>query len=694
MKKLPLALAIATLIAAPWSLVQAQIEPNQTADKEAIPTEIDRVQVTASPLRNGVDDMAKPISILSGEELNLAKSNTLGETVAGEAGVQSTFFGVGVGRPIIRGQEGSRVQILANSMLTGDVSTVSADHAVTLEPFLANQIETLRGPAVLLYGSGAIAGAVNVVDGRVPTENYSEAFGGRAELRYNTNNDGYTGMGRLDGNFANDAFSWHVDFVTRDFNDYDIPGYAFSKDLIDEELAEGESIDEFAKDVQPNSNLTTDSVAFGMTWFGEKTWLGASYNDFKTNYGIPPGAHEHEEGDPDEEHEDPEVVRIDMTQNRFDLQGGISDVSVFQNLTLRLANTDYKHTELEGSETGTQFFSNTFEVRLEAVQNQWKGWDGAFGVQYVDNDFEAVGDEAFVPPTATIDWGFFLMQEREFGAFKLELGARYDSVSITPNSIGVTEQNFDLASFSIGGIWKFNDLFHVTLNLDSAQRAPTAEELFAFGPHVATGLFEIGDTNLNKETSTGGDLGLHFHTDKIEISVSVFRTEYDDFTYLLEDGNVIDDLPVALWTQTNATFKGWEVQGSWDFLENNSGLWTLNFLADQVKATQANGEYLPRIAPARIGTDLAWQLGNWTAGFGVLHVYDQNDVAADESTTEGYNWFNANVAFNWNVGETDLQVFLDGTNLGNEQARVATSYLKDFAPLPGRTIEAGLRIYF
>lgn len=680
MKKLPLTLAIATLIASSWSTVQAQVDSNQ-APSEGQLNEIDKVIVTATPLGNSVDDLAKPITVLSGEALNLAKSNTLGETVAGEAGVQSTFFGVGVGRPIIRGQEGSRVQVLANSMLTGDVSTVSADHAVTLEPFLADQIETLRGPAVLLYGSGAIAGAVNVVDGRIPTEPYSEPFGGRAELRYNANNDGYSGMGRLDGNFANDALSWHVDFVTRDFKDYDIPGYAFSQDLLNEELANGANPDDFAKNVQPNSNLTTDSLSVGMSWFGENTWLGASYNDFNTNYGIPPGA-------------EPVSVRIDMEQSRFDLQGGIKDVGAFKSLSVRLADTDYQHTEFEGSEMGTRFFSNTFEMRLEAVQKQWQGWDGAFGIQYVDSDYEAIGEEAFVPPTATIDWGFFVMQEREFGPFKLELGGRYDNVSVSPNFTGLSEKNFDLTSFSIGGIWKFNELFHMTINLESAQRAPTAEELFAYGPHVATGLFEIGNPNLDKEKSTGGDIGLHFHTETFEASVSAYRTQYSNFTYLLETIDVIDDLPVAFWTQTDATFEGWEAQVSWDFLENNSGLWTLNLITDSVKATQANGDYLPRIAPARFGGDIAWQFGNWTTGFGVLHVFDQNNVAPDETKTGGYNWINANIAYNWNVGDTDMQLFLDGSNLGNEQARVATSYLKDFAPLPGRTIEAGIRIYF
>lgn len=694
MKHAPLTLAIAAVLILPYGLANAQASTDAAVEKVAAPAELDRVQVTASPLRNGIDEIAKPITVLTGEELNRAKGATLGETVEGEAGVQSTFFGVGVGRPIIRGQEGSRVQVLANSMLTGDVSTISADHAVTLEPFLADQIETLRGPSVLLYGSGAIAGAVNVVDGRIPTENYSEAFGGRAELRYNGNNDGYTGMGRLDGNFADNAFSWHVDVLTRDFEDYGIPGYAFSKALIDEELAEGETLDEFAKDSQPNSNLSTDSAAVGLTWFGAKSWLGASFSLYDTNYGIPPGAHAHEEGDPDAEHEAPEYVRIDMSQTRFDLQGGIRDVGAFQDINLRLANTQYEHQELEGSETGTRFDSNTFEVRIEAVQDTWRGWDGAFGLQYVDNDFEAIGDEAFVPPTATVDWGFFMLQEREFGPFKLELGGRYDTVSVSPDAAAGSERNFDLGSFSLGGIWKLNGLFHVTLNLDSAQRAPTAEELFAYGPHIATGLFEIGDPDLGKETANGGDLGLHFHTEVFDASVSVFRTEYKDFTYLQTNGETMDDLPVALWVQTDATFKGWEAQASWDFLENGSGLWTLNLIADRVEANQANGDNLPRIAPARAGADIAWRLGGWTAGIGIMHVSAQNDLAPDETRTAGYDDIDANLAYTWSSGGTDMELFLIGTNLGNEEARVATSYLKDFAPLPGRSLEAGFRMYF
>jgi iron complex outermembrane receptor protein len=234
----------------------------------------------------------------------------------------------------------------------------------------------------------------------------------------------------------------------------------------------------------------------------------------------------------------------------------------------------------------------------------------------------------------------------------------------------------------------------VTAVFDEAQRAPRAEELYAFGPHVATGTFEIGDEDLDKEESIGGNIGLHFHNGKIDASVSFYRTEYDNFIYLEGSDLELDGLPVAYWSQADATFTGWEAQLSWDFLENRSGLWTFNALVDSVNASTNGGDNLPRIVPSRLGADIAWQLGNWTAGFGLMHVYDQDETAPGETETDGYNMVNANIAYRWTAGGTDLQVFLEGSNLADEEARVSTSYLKDFAPLPGRALQAGIRIFF
>src|SRR5688500_9037951 len=271
--------------------------------------------------------MARPVDDLACARLDEAKANSLGETVNRLPGVQSSYFGPGVGRPIIRGMDGARVQVLSDGLSSGDVSTVSVDHAVSIEPFLADQIEVLKGPATLLYGSGAIGGAVNVVDGRVPTQRAGRALTGRAEIRHGSASDENTGMGRIDADAG--PLTFHADLFRRDSGDYRIPGYAFSPELIAEELAESEELEHFARGKLPNSALTTEGGAVGASWFGERAWFGASANTYRSNYGVPPGAHAHEEG---EEEEEAEVVRLDLRQDRLDLRGGFRGLGPLQEL--------------------------------------------------------------------------------------------------------------------------------------------------------------------------------------------------------------------------------------------------------------------------------------------------------------------------------------------------------------------------
>ncbi len=690
MTKLPLALAISALLTP--ALVLAQ-----NADDHPHPEtkELDRVQVTASPLRSAIDDVARPISVLAGAELDARKAGTLGQTLEREAGVQSSFFGAGVGRPIIRGQEGARVQTLSGGMSSADVSTVSADHAVSIEPFLADQIEVLRGPAVLLYGSGAIAGAVNVVDGRIPSEPVGAPLKGRAEARFNDNDDGKTGALRLDGDIAGTGLSWHLDGFRRDTHDYAIPGYAFHAHLIEEDLAEGGSLDEFVKGKVPNSALETQGAGAGLSWFGERGWLGASLSRYESDYGIPPGAHAHEEAAPADllpAAEAGDAVRIGLRQNRFDVKGGLRDVGAFRELNLRFSNNAYTHTEFEGGTVGTRFDNRARETRLEAVQDTWRGWNGAVGVQYGTRDFQAEGDEAFVPASRSRDAGLFVLQEREFGAFKLELGARHDRVRIA--SEVAPERTFSANSMALGGIWKLGEAWHLSLNLDRAQRAPTPEELLSDGPHVATGTYEIGDAALDTETARNIDLGLHLHSGRFEGKLSLYRNRYDGYIYLRGIGAEIDGLPAARWSQGDAEFRGWEAEATVDLVENASGLWTLRTSADRVQAELDGGAKLPRIAPARVGAELLWERQGWSARFGGMRVSAQNDVAAGEEPTAGYTLVNANVTYHWDQGDTGYEVFLDGRNLADAEARAHTSFLKEIAPLPGRALTAGFRVFF
>jgi iron complex outermembrane receptor protein len=313
-------------------------------------------------------------------------------------------------------------------------------------------------------------------------------------------------------------------------------------------------------------------------------------------------------------------------------------------------------------------------------------------MQYGNRDFSAAGDEAFVPPSQSRDLGLFFLQERAFGSFKLELGVRHDRIRIETASVPTLE--YSANSMALGGIWDVSENWHLSLNFDRAQRAPTPEELLSDGPHIATNTYEIGDIDLTKETANNAEIGLHLHQGRYQGKFSLYRTRYDGFIYLSATDTEIDELPVAFWTQDDALFKGWEIEASVDLVDNSTGLWRLSGSADRVDARLTNGQKLPRIAPARFGTDLLWQRNAWSARLGAQRVSRQDDVAEGEEVTDGYTLINANLTYHWDLGGNDFEVFLDGRNLSNQEARVHTSFLKEIAPLPGRAFSAGFRILF
>jgi iron complex outermembrane receptor protein len=642
--------------------------------------------------------------------------------------VQSTFFGPGVGRPIIRGQEGPRVAVLSNGMGNMDASTVSADHATSIEPFLADQIEVLKGPATLLFGSGAIGGAVNVVDGRIARELPDRPLSGRAELRGNSVNDERSGMFRLDGVSGNVVL--HVDGLVRNGDDFRIPGYAVIDGLEDHsghDHEEGDT-DEPRRGRLDNSSIRTRAGGVGATWLGDEGYFGVSASTYRTNYGIPNGAHVHADDDHDHDHDhdhgdeeegDEHDVRIDMVQNRFEAKGGIyQPTSFLKNINLRTAYTDYEHTELEAGTPATRFTNRGIEARLEAVQEQIGGWDGAFGLQFGNSDFGAKGEEAFVPDTGTKNIGLFVLQEKQFGPFKLELGGRHDQVKLDPTG-DYRARKFDATNLSAAGIWTLNDAVDLRFGIDSSERAPTNEELYAAGAHIATRSLEIGDANLKTERGQRVELGIHTHSDRVDFSASIYQTTFKDFIYLADTG-VVESLPVRLWTQQDATFKGAEAEALFHLFEGNAGDWDLRVFGDYVKAELdgsgsrsvdiavphgdhnhnytvdlANTGYLPRIAPGRVGADLRWSRDGWRASVGAVRYSSQKDVAQNEDPSNGYTLVDAHLAYRWDRTDSNsYEVFLDGNNLTNREVRPHTSLLRDYSPLPGRGVAFGIRAYF
>lgn len=723
--RLPLAsallLALAPSAYAQQALAQQALAPQDPRHDETV--DLDAVVVRATPLARTSEDLTRPVEVLAGEKLDEAKASSLGETVSRLPGVQSSFFGPGVGRPIIRGLDGARVQVLSDGLGSGDVSTLSVDHAVSLEPFLANQIEVLKGPATLLYGSGAIGGAVNVVDGRIPEAATAQPLEGRAELRAGSVNDEKTGMVRIDGTSASGKLVFHADALHRETGDYDIPGFAESARLRAEEAGEGGEFEEISGTL-PNSSLRTDSGALGISWMGERGFIGIGGSLYNTRYGIPGAAHHQEGGEGAEPgaEEEEAPVRIVLDQRRHELRGGLDDLGVFESLRFKLARTDYTHTEFEGTEVGTVFDNEAIEGRLELVHRTWAGWNGAFGVQASRRDFSAIGAEAFVPGSRSRDGGLFWLGERGFGPVALELGARYDRNRIEVDrdeAIGPSRE-FAAASVSAAARWNLGEDFHLSLGLDRAQRSPAAEELYSNGLHVATGSFEFGNPDLDVETANRAELGVHWHRGPLKFGASLYQVRFDDFIHLADTGLAQGGLPVRAWNQAGARFSGAEADLHWTFLENGTGAWSARVFADVVRgrltgdgtrtvtlAIDEDGEVeeftaelaqsgnLPRIAPSRIGGELRWAGGPWRASLGAIRHARQDDVAEFEDPTPGYTLVNASLAWHLDTpGGNAWELFVDGRNLLDEEARSHTSFLKDLAPLPGRGITAGVRVFF
>jgi iron complex outermembrane receptor protein len=637
----------------------ASKDPQGKSRKNA--DKLDAIIVNAVPGGRHADQIVAPVAVLAGSALDDAKGVSLGETVSSIPGVQSSALGTAVGRPVIRGLDGPRVAVLENGLSSQDVSNVSQDHAVTLEPFLADQIEVLKGPATLLYGSGAIGGVVNVVDGRVPEKAPDNGFAGRAEVRHDSVSDGHTGLLRLDA--GNDKFAIHVDGMHRDNEDYDIPGGTLA-----------------------NSAVKTTSGAVGASVLGSWGYVGLAVSRFMDLYGSPAEPGDAAEG------EDP--VHIKMAQTNYTLKGGlVQPIDGIAKIEFNLGHGDYQHVEYEGDTPGTTFSTNSNQGRLVVTHEALAGWEGSFGVQTQHRQFAAVGEETFVPATTTNGVGVFLTEQRDFGPVSIDVGARHDRQTVDPQD--GAKRRYDPNSFSAGAAWRFAENWHVSMNLDHAERAPSEEELFANGPHEASNTFEIG-SDLGKEKSNQAELGLHFHGNVMEGKVAVYYNKYDNFIYLADTGTVEDDLPVRVWSQNDATFRGAEAEATFHLSRGVSGNWDLRVFGDTVRATLSDGGgNVPRIPSGRLGSTLSWTADSLRASLGAVRYMKQDKVADFETDTAGYTLVNAHLAWTFvNDDRNQWEAFVDGNNLTNQTARPATSLFKDVAPMPGRNVSVGVRAYF
>ena len=448
---------------------------------------LDEVIVAATPLERTVRELAQPTSVLDGDALARKQTASIGETLAGELGVSSSYFGPVSSRPVIRGQFGERVRVLSNGLDAMDASALSEDHAVSVDSILSERVEIVRGPATLLYGSGAAGGLVNVVDSRIAEKPLDDGFSGAISLGADTAIGERSGAIKAD--FGTESTALHLDWFRRNTDDIEIPGYAESAALRALEEEEGELAEEEAFGEVENTSSTAEGGAAAITFTGENSYLGFSVSRYDNEYGIPGHHHDEEELPPIGAEEEEEAVRVALEQTRYDVRGAYKLAGMFDEIRIRAARNDYMHMELEGDEIGTRFDTQGTDARIELRHDLLRGFEGAIGLQYKNTDFEALGDEAFVPASDTAQVSLFVFEEYAVSdAWVLQASARIENQTLKSPA----QSTYDDTAFgaSIGSIWSFSGDRSLSVNLAHTERHPNATELFADGPHVAVQRYE------------------------------------------------------------------------------------------------------------------------------------------------------------------------------------------------------------
>ena len=630
-------------------------------------TELPSVVVTTSPFKDRSDlDMAQPVTVLKGEDLRRKRESSIGDTLSRELGVASSSFGPGAGRPIIRGLDGPRVQVLENGISTLDLSTTSPDHAVAVESLNASQIEILRGPAVLLYGGGATGGVVNVVTGRIPSRLFKSPTGD-VEIRGNTATEERSGAFNAKGS-AGQHFSWSVGGFKRKTGDYDTPVGRVG-----------------------NSAVNAEGVSIGGSFVGSRGFLGGSVSRLENLYGVP----------------GPEGSKIDLKQTRYDLSGELDRPLIgFEKLKVRMGYNDYKHNEIESSgEVATRFNNQAIDSRAELLHAPIAKWKGVIGVQVQNRNFSALGTEAVVPVTKSGSAGIFLLEERNWDRWRLEFGGRIEGAAQDPQNNVNPSRTFGLFSGSVGSLWKFTDGYGLGLTGTRGQRAPTTEELYIHGAHHGTATYQTGSNDLSKETSSNVDLALRKTTGAVQWKVNVFHNQFNNYIFVHSadtnaDGvadrsvsngmlNPSGDFLMQNFAQTSARFYGVEAETVFKLKPETLDL---RLFTDYVRGKLDGGGNVPRATPPRFGLELNHRIGPWTANLSATRVMQQTRTAELETATPGYTLMNIDMSYRIIKTKTNgIRIFLQGKNLLNEEMRLHNSFLKDYAPLPGRALVAGFR---
>ena len=680
---------------------------------------LEEIQVIANPISDG-----RPQDLLDGRALESRAGGTLGALLDATPGVANASFGPGVGQPVIRGLTGPRVSILSDGMGVHDASAVSPDHGVAVEPLLAREIEIFRGARAMRFAGAGIGGAVDVRDFRIPERPRDGEVDAALGIRFNSNTHELSRVFRFDGGLG--PFALHADGIRRDGGNTRIPGNALLEPAVLEQFGNVEEF-ENTQGVLPNTQTRARAHTLGGALVSESAYVGLAYKSADSLYGIPPGGLPPHSDDPANVLPTPEELKISMQQARWDFAAALTPLSgPIERLKFSLANVDYTHDELARGLPTTTFDSVTTELRTELVLRPHPNWRAEFGHQWLTKRFGAFGVEAYIPESDIDQQGLYFISELDLQLIRFEFGLRWDHARINPleesrrapgGFIVPLPSKFDFGptSRTLGVHLTPNDMLALHLLFGSVERAPAVQELISLGPHFATRTFDLGNFLLETEQSTQVEFGLDWRTAYFDLSAALYRNRIDNFIYQENQGyfydietrffqfacvQVTDCIPVYGYKQQPAELAGFELE--LDFFGPYFGPYALDF---GVRADAVRGRFtesgltgpsddIPRLPPLRIGGYVELSEEDLSLRLDYTHVAAQDRPGLNETRTPGYHRVDATASWSTQLQRVRGRIFIAGKNLSNTDIRQSTSFMRNFAPEPGRTLELGITLQY
>ena len=692
-----------------FAVVAPTVFAEQSSSSIPVQT-MDTIQVQAHPLVQTAADFAVADHFVDQKALS-ERAPTIGDALADELGVYSNQYGSGSSRPVIRGQDGPRVKVLQHASETADVSTLSPDHAVTVDPILAKQVEVIRGPSTLLYGAGTVGGLVNVTDQKIPTQMPEDGLEGTVGLRYNSGSDEKLASAGVTAGIG-ENFALRVEGSKRNANDYIAPDYFHEHD------------DELEKERRVGNTFAEgQTVNIGGSWIHDRGFVGLSYSNRQDQYGLPGHSHEyhgcvlhgdHFHGcptpDPDASaHEEHGGPWVDLKSERYEVRTELEQpFAGIEKLRAHASITDYEHDELEESEVISNFKSKGYDGRLELVHVPVAGWEGVIGTQISqqkinlaasEHDHHEDGDEddeehhvhgsgVVMPDTKTDKFSLFALEHKQLGDVHVELGARVDHQKVKVDS-DQKDYSGTGVSASAAANWEFAPNYKLSVVGSHQQRLPLAQELYADGLHFATNTYELGNPDLDKETSNNLELGLHYEGDKLDYHVHVYHNWFDDYIYgetVAQKGN----LRGVQYTQDKARFYGTEAQAGYQI----NDMYKVSVFGDYVRG-KIEAENAPRVPAGRLGTKVEADFADgWSGLAEYYHVFNQDKIASYEDETQGYNMVNVGLSYANSIADNNAyRVYFKANNLLDDQVYSHTSFLSNI-PQVGRNFTVGVQYDF